>query len=552
MTIMKRAVDVLIVGAGPVGVLAANLLGQYGASVLLVDAGETVMEIPRAISFDNETARVLQAAGFGDEARRQMPSVSHVEMISPAGRIGRMNGAGSVDGHPRLLAIFQPGLERMMRNGLERHRTVELRSRCTYVSHREDAEKVVVKLRHDGVEREVHGRYVIGCDGARSAVREHQGWKLDGSTYQQDWLIVDVAQPPQRLDHVEFICDPRRPIAHVPGPDGAQRWEFMLRAGETAEEMERPERVAELVRPWGDVAQMKVLRTSVYRFHARVASSFGRGRIYLAGDAAHLTPPFAGQGLCAGMRDAINLSWKLAAVLHGQAHPQILESYELERRPHVTSMLRLAVVMGMVIMPTNRLYACLKDTLLRFLLRTPLKAHLTDLKIRPSHRYRRGLLLPSRTAHTGAVPGTLLSQHLVRDAVGQIVWSDDALGSSLVLVGMGIDPWTALSASGRAAWQRMGGRLVFVSNQQQRFDPPAANVTVVEDLTGGMLEQFGRNGLIAAVRPDRTILAVCEQEDVEEMVLDIARLLRPVVVERVGQKPLASALVEGGYESKAS
>ncbi|MCU1279995.1 MAG: bifunctional 3-(3-hydroxy-phenyl)propionate/3-hydroxycinnamic acid hydroxylase [bacterium] len=520
-------VDVVIVGAGPVGLLVANLLGQRGVSVSIVDAAADVMEIPRAISLDHEALRILQATGLADELAAQMPAVPHVEVISPRGLLARVNAAGTLDGHPRLVCIYQPGLERVLRAGLRRHGSVELIPSCTYLSHREEADGVVVRLRQRTSEREVGARFLIGCDGAKSAVRQAMGWKPEGSTYAQDWLIVDATRPPTAMDHVEFICDPRRPIAHVPGPDGTQRWEFMLMPGETAEEMLRPERVAELLRSWGEVDQMKVVRAAVYRFHARLCNRFGAGRVFVAGDAAHLTPPFAGQGLCSGIRDAANLSWKLAAVVRGEASADVLGSYEIERRPHARSSIRLAVVMGMIIMPTNRVYALFKDTLLAFLLRTPLRSHLTDVKLRPKSRYREGLFLRDRPAKTAVEPGALFAQHLVRNRDGEIVWSDDVLGPHLVLVGMGVDPCVRLSPAGRVAWSRVGGRFVLITNQQQRCDAPAEEVAVVEDVTGQFVTYFGHNGLVAAVRPDRTVLGVCDAEQTEALVVRLFELLRP-------------------------
>ncbi len=519
--------DVVVVGAGPVGLLLANLLGQRGVSVLIVDEAADVLETPRAISLDNEALRILQATGLADELAAQMPSVPYVDMVSRRGLLGRINAAGSVDGHPRLVSIYQPGLERVLRAGLRRHRSVELVPSCAYVGHDEAPDRVVVRLRHGGRERDVAARFLVGCDGARSAVRHAMGWTLEGSTYAQDWLIVDVSRPPAPMDHVEFICDPRRPIAHVPGPDGTQRWELMLMPGETAERMQRPERIAELLRPWGNVDEMQVVRAAVYRFHARLCNRFGAGRVFVAGDAAHLTPPFAGQGLCSGMRDAANLSWKLAAVVRGEASGDILPSYELERRPHARSMIRLAVVLGMVIMPTNRLYAALKDTLLRVLLRTPLRSHLTDLKLRPQNRYRDGLFLRGRPRQTAIEPGAPFAQHLVRDRDGTIVWSDDVLGLDVVLVGMGVDPRARLSLPARMAWSALGGRFVFITSQQQRCDATAPEVAVLEDVTGHFVTYFGRNGLIAAVRPDRTVLGVCDVADADGLVGRLVELFRP-------------------------
>jgi 3-(3-hydroxy-phenyl)propionate hydroxylase len=525
---MERAqTDVLVVGAGPVGLLVANLLGQRGISVVIVDAAEDVMEIPRAISLDHEALRILQAAGLAEELADQMPAVPHVEIICPRGLLGRLNAAGTVDGHPRLVSIYQPGVERVLRAGLRRYPSVELVPSCTYLAHREDGDGVVVRLRGSAGEREVVARFLVGCDGARSAVRQAMGWKLEGSSYAQDWLIVDATRPPNAMDHVEFICDPRRPIAHVPGPDGTQRWEFMLMPGETTAEMQRPERIAELLRPWGDVDQMKVVRATVYRFHARLCNRFGAGRVFVAGDAAHLTPPFAGQGLCSGIRDAANLSWKLAAVIRGEASDDVLRSYEIERRPHARSLIRLAVWMGRVIMPTNPVYAGLKDALLRLLLRTPLRPHLTDVKIRPQTRYRNGLFLRDRGANGVVEPGTLFPQHLVRDHERRILWSDDALGPNVVLVGMGVDPRAHVSLAQRLAWSRAGGRFVFLANGRQRYEAPARDVTVLEDVTGDFVDYFGRNGLIAAVRPDRTVFGVCNAQQADALVFRVLELLHP-------------------------
>jgi 3-(3-hydroxy-phenyl)propionate hydroxylase len=525
--------DVVVVGAGPVGLLTANLLGQRGVAVTIVDKAPGIMEIPRAISLDNEALRVLQAGGFAGELAAQMPSVPHVEVVSLRGLLARINASGSVDGHPRLVSIYQPGVERMLRSGLRRFGNVELIPSCTYLAHDEKPDRVVVRINQGGRERDVGAHFLVGCDGARSAVRCGMGWKFEGSTYEHDWLVVDVKRPPTAMDHVEFICDPRRPIAHVPGPDGTQRWEFMLMPGETADEMQRPERIAELMRPWGNVDEMQVLRAAIYRFHAQLCERFGAGRVFLAGDAAHLTPPFAGQGLCSGIRDAANLSWKIAAVLRGDASADILASYEQERRPHARSLIRLAVLLGMIIMPTNRLYATVKDALLRLLLRTPLRSHLTDLKFRPSSRYRDGLFLRARRRKCGIEPGALFAQDLVRDS-GRIVWSDDALGPSVVLVGMGVDPRAHLSPVGRTAWSALGGRFVLIKNQQQRCDAQGPEVAVLEDVTGRFVSYFGRNGLVAAVRPDRIVLGVCEVEQVDGLVARLFHLFRPTTA-RIGE-----------------
>ncbi len=196
-------------------------------------------------------------------------------------------------------------------------------------------------------------------------MRRLLGLEFEGRTFAQDWLIVDALDVPNPIDHCEFICDPRRPTPHMVAPGGRQRWEFMLKPGERPEEMERPESVRRLLAPWCDVDQIRIERTAVYRFHAREAKSFSKGRCFLAGDAAHVTPPFAGQGLVAGLRDVANLAWKLAWVIRGQADERILDSYDAERRPHARKIINLARFLGALVMPSNRAAAFVVHGLMR-------------------------------------------------------------------------------------------------------------------------------------------------------------------------------------------
>jgi 3-(3-hydroxy-phenyl)propionate hydroxylase len=368
----------------------------------------------------------------------------------------------------------------------------------------------------------VRARYLVGADGASSLVRDLIGQTFRGQTFRQDWLIVDARNVPHPIDHVEFICDHRRPTPHMTAPGGRERWEFMLRRGETREEMESDARIRELLAPWGDIDQMVVERKAVYRFHARTVDAFSQGRIFLAGDAAHITPPFVGQGLVAGLRDAANLCWKLAWVINGQASPQILHSYDQERRPHVKSMITLARIMGKLVMPRNGAVALFIHGLMRVSRLVPkLRAHIEELGIKPSNTCRRGLFVTKRS-NAGLVRGAPVPQGWVRGVDGSICLSDDVLGKGIALIGFGTDAGSALDAPAYAALVQAGGAVVNIASRGQHFN---SRHRCWEDIHGTFLPGFARPGWVAMVRPDRTVMNDGPATEVNALVHECLALL---------------------------
>ena len=252
-----------------------------------------------------------------------------------------------------LVTFYQPELEHLLRSKLAQYPSVEVRLGVALEGFVDDGRQVQARLR--GADGDAVCRCARAIWSAPTARTRWcvacSAWNSKGRTFAQDWLIVDALDVPNPIDHCEFICDPRRPTPHMVAPGGRQRWEFMLRRGERPEEMERPESVRRLLAPWCDVDAIRIERTAVYRFQAREAKSFSKGRCFLAGDAAHVTPPFAGQGLVAGLRDVANLAWKLAWVVRGQADERILDSYDAERRPHARKIINLARFLGALVMP---------------------------------------------------------------------------------------------------------------------------------------------------------------------------------------------------------
>ena len=522
-TELPEEADVLVVGNGPVGASLSALLGRYGVRTLVIDKTHDILLMPRAIALDNEALRILQMIGLAEDAFDKIV-IPEVRMHCPMlGQFGRANTSGSIDGHPKLVTFYQPDLERAARAQTQLYANVETYGGWLLEDLEQNDEHVLATLRSEAGEiRVVRARYLIGADGASSVVRSLIGQDFSGESYAEDWLIVDaVGRDQKAIDHVEFLCDHRRPTPHMPAPGGRERWEFMLRPGETREQMEDIARIGKLLERWIEPSQLTIERQAVYRFHARCCTSFQSGRVFLVGDAAHITPPFVGQGLVAGLRDAANLAWKLAWVVQGRATPAILASYDQERRPHAQEMIDLARFMGRLIMPRNAPLAVFSHGLMRLAGLVPAaRRHFEELKIKPKNVFKCGLF--ARKSWRGRFQrGGLLAQGLTRSSTGQIQLSDDVLGDRLVLLGLGIDPRAQLTPELQTRWEFAGGDYLHIGlhGQRQKSSSP-----FVEDI-GQCLMHTGPAGSLLVVRPDRIIMHDGRPEDADALVADCLKML---------------------------
>lgn len=506
--------DVLIVGRGPVGSALSALLGRYGVRTLVIDKASDILMMPRAIALDDEALRILQLVGL-EEGSFPTIAIPEVNMHSPfLGHFAKAPTAGSINGHPRLITFYQPDLEHALRALADTCESVSSLAETELLDMRQNADGVIASIRSsNGEQREVHCRFLVGADGASSRVRELIGQEFKGQSYTEDWLIVDAAERDGKaIDHVEFICDPKRPTPHMPAPGGRERWEFMLRPGESREEMATTENVTRLLAPWVDSKDLKIERQAVYRFHARCCNKFQQGRVFLVGDAAHITPPFVGQGLVAGLRDIANLGWKLAWVLCGQAPQKLLDSYDTERRPHAKAMIDTARLMGHLVMPANPIKAVLVHGLMQIMRRLPwLGSYLEQLKLKPVNRSREGAFVYGRSA-AGYTRGGQIPQGLVRSE-GQICLSDQVI-DGMTLVGLGVDPQQVLSERSLEQWRARGGRLLHVG---ARGSVAASDTPFAEDLTDILLPKSAQRWLVI-VRPDRVVLHDGPAEQAEDIV----------------------------------
>lgn len=365
--------DVAVVGLGPVGASLANLLALRGVSVVVLEREGDVYPLPRAIQFDGEIMRTFQTIGIAEELLPDLVVAARMLFIDEEGHT-LIDWKRPTDIMPQgwntSYRFHQPTLERALRSRLETSDevTVHLGTEVNAIDDRGD--RVVLDVRDvvTGRTRQVSARYVVGCDGARSTVRKHLGTSMDDLRSHERWLVVDCLlhrdKPELGDDSIQY-CDPKRPATYVRGPHNRRRWELMLHPDEDAAAMMAEERVWELLSPWLSPNEASIERPAVYTFHSVVAQGWAAGNVFLAGDACHQTPPFMGQGMCAGIRDASNLAWKLADVVQGRADRSLLATYESERSPHVRTFIEAAVRLGSVISTTDEAFALERNLRMR-------------------------------------------------------------------------------------------------------------------------------------------------------------------------------------------
>ena len=506
--------DVAIVGFGPVGALTALELADAGLRVVVLERSCEPVILPRAVGLDGESVRAFQRIGFGDEiAGLCQPAREKDDIVFTNSRrepyFGMTLPKIGANGWRDMAFFDQPELEAMLRDFVAKQDLIDVMLGCTVTAIEQDANEVVVRARTgaEGGETEHRASFAVGCDGASSFVREAIGVDWQNLGYDQDWLVVDIVQGPDAdLPLVTMqVCDPARLTTYVCVKDPNRRWEFQMLPGETREEMLRPEKIQELIEPWTASKNYEIRRAAVYQFHAATADRWQVGRVFLAGDAAHQTPPFLGQGLNAGFRDAVNLGWKIPLVMAGVSGVSLLESYAAERDAHARDLVEWAVAIGQLMENLAAREAGLPDP------------HQADQRSgygqgRTVPPLRGGVLMTEQCGANEPVGG-MLRQPTVRKGDGACCRIDEIFGPSFAVVGRKPSD-LRMGAEASAVLERLGGRAVSLEGLE------------VEE---GAMDGVFHSHAAVVLRPDRYIFGIVDDNwDLDGLLGELGRRLELV------------------------
>lgn len=491
--------DVAIVGYGPVGQALAILLGRMGYDVAVYERWQSLYPLPRAVFHDHEIRRVFRMMGLEQELQGiSQPSACYQWFNADWKVLVEIDwSAESISDGPFGYLFNQPALEAILDRRAKAIANVEIHQGWELLELSQDAQGCDLHLQRTpqpgtaepGEQRQVRARYVVGADGANSLVRRQCGIDWQDLGFEEDWLVVDLQPKPGVALDVPDIgqwCNPARPTTMVPGGPGYRRWEFMRLPHESLEDLQNLDKVWELLSPWVTPDTATLVRHAVYQFRSRIAETWRHGRVLLAGDAAHLMPPFMGQGMCSGIRDAWNLSWRLDLVFKGLCSEQLLDSYTLERKPQIRAVIDASVAMGKVVCVADPQQAAERDAAF-------LAGNVPPLPPFPGLNHGAVYKDPCTDKALG-VAGTL-GVHGEVEHDGRRQRFDDAFGRGFHLLSIGEDPLAGLGASHRALLEHLQVKTV-------RLSLDGAPGTC-HDLSGKYHRFLGEAGLQAVlVRPD--------------------------------------------------
>lgn len=509
----RTTTDVLVVGAGPVGMTTAILLASYGVRVTIVEKNSTTANDPKAISLDDESLRVFQRAGIVEAILPVIVPGTGTSYFDASNNLLFHGGAAVPyrSGYPFKNPFAQPDLEIVLRRELENHPLVTVCFATELVHLDASADHVTAHLKSDEI-RTVDCQYVLAADGGRSPVRMLLGIDMTGTSHDDVWLVLDCLGDHHRERYGMHHGDPNRPHVIVPGLNGRCRYEFYLYPGEGEPTTEPPfALIQKLLAPYRTITPAEVERAVSYRFNGVNADEWRRGRVFLLGDAAHMMPPFAGQGLNSGIRDAANLTWKIASALQGTGDDALLDTYQAERRPHAEAVIRSSERLGEIVMTTDPARAQLRDSVVRAALTTAEgREFFEHMKYRPDVRLTDGLIAPL-SSHP--MVGRPIGQPTVFDySRRKAVPLDEVLGNGWSVVGSGVGPDADSAAWDAAvdACEKLGATFVDVP-YDDTLHPRSSPVRVAIDLDTRLCAEFEQaRGRFVLVRPDRVVAAVVD------------------------------------------
>lgn len=492
--------DVLISGLGPTGATLAGLLGQRGVRVAVFDRLADLYPLPRAIGLDHEAMRIVQELGLAERM------ADHIAAYRPSEYLG-MDGMliKRLDTQPEPHALgwapnyvfSQPAFERVLRDRLNELDTVTTFVQTEIVNSGQDNAETWVEVRSHGEDKltRLTGQYLVACDGGSSSIRKRLGIALEDLGFDEPWLVVDAFVSAEKLldlpqTQVQY-CEAQRPSTFVVGPGNHRRWEIMLNPGDSVSAEFPDEELWPLLERWIKPGEAQLWRSAAYRFHGLLAREWSKGRTFLAGDAAHMTPPFMAQGMVQGMRDAHNLAWKLDRVLKGESSSQLLDTYATERQPHVRKTTLTAMELGRVI--------CERD---------PDKARERDKKLRADSggvvkTVYRQQMIPGLTsgliAHEQSAAGSIFPQPTVQSADQGGLLDDLLRGRALILINGELND--SLRTRYQEAAQAVGAKVLELTGA-----PSNLMSWKIREQSTQLEDWFARHkAVVALVRPDHYV-----------------------------------------------
>ena len=545
--------DVIIIGAGPTGLSIANFLGIQGVSVIVLEQLPSLIDYPRGVGIDDESLRSLQTMGLVYEALPYTTPSHIMRLVNGKGQlITEIRPQTDEFGWSRRNAFIQPEVDRVLYEGLNRFDHVEV------IFDREVKDLVdgpdfvtVVATAADGEEQTFRADYVVGADGGRSATRKrmeaNDGVTFDGESPPTRWLVVDIDNDPLGTPNIYLGGDPERPYVSLGLPMDIRRFEFMLFEDEPDDIAEDPVFLHKLLgKHVPNPGDLDIIRARAYTHHSRIASDFRKGRVLIAGDAAHLMPVWQGQGWNSGERDATNLAWKLGAVVKGLANDALLDTYYQERHAHAKAMIDLSTSFGYIVKPTNKAVVTLRDTAAKLLNAVPpVRDYFAQMRYKPMPYYSRGVVVDATTLLPGssepkhgkdfhifkASPektspvGRLFPQPKVVTDAGDVELLDDAVGYNWAVLQWGGNPERLFTEKQRDQLKRMGAKLVSLRPEvQMELDRPQdPDALVLGDVTGRFKEWFDEQpASVVFLRPDRFVAAATITQDAGRAVESIA------------------------------
>jgi 3-(3-hydroxy-phenyl)propionate hydroxylase len=496
--------DVAIVGYGPSGIIAALTLAKYGISTIVLERHRDIYPRARAVTVNDWTMRIFQDLGVDEAVLKCIDPQRSLRWVRYDGtEIMRIELPPSTLGSKhRQFNIYQPTMEATLRECAAGHSKIDVRYGTEIASLSQDDSGVTVSTKDlaTGAVSDLRVRYAIGCDGGSSATRSMLDVKLLGDTLEVQWIVIDCRVKrwwPDR-NFLTFWSDKERPVVDISLSGGNHRWELPLKPGETEADFATNEQVWPLLKALGVTEDdVEIHQHAFYRHHTRMADKWRVGRVFLAGDSAHLMPPWAGAGMQTGMRDAYDIGWKLAGVLKGHLPEHFLDSYEAERRPNAAFYTQLAVQLGRVIKQelSDEEQAALNAP-------PPDAASPAEPPLIAPPVLAAGWLHGPLTETS--IVGRMAPQPVMGDTRGVMARLDTLLGHSFVLLGDNVDPATLLTAEEKAGWDALGARYIAV-RPQDAHTQGADELVDLDEVLGPWLRKYQVRAV--ALRPDRFVAA---------------------------------------------